>query len=146
MNATGLPARIAYATVALALSGRATFYSCMQLLPQYAANHPELDPGIDGYGIFQVAISISAAVALTLSLLLLTLPGVRHRKRRGRGGRMALAAVLVVGASVLFADQGFSFRYDLLFAVWLAYLMGFTVVRYGITDDVRRASSSKNMY
>jgi hypothetical protein len=142
MNAIGLPARITYAITGLAVSGWVTFAACMRILPEYVADHPELDPGGDGYSFFKIAVSLSAAVAVMMFLVLLTLPWVRHRKRRGRGWRIGLAGVLVVGASVLFADQGFRLRYDALFVVWLAYLMAFTFVRYGVVDEARRPSSS----
>jgi hypothetical protein len=146
MRAIGLPARVAYAGAAFVLSGAAVFYSCMHWLPEYVANHPEYDPGVDGYGIFKAAVCIAASIALTLSLPLLTLPGVRRRKRRGRAVRIALTGVVVVIASVLFTDQGFRLRYDLLFAAWLAYMMAFTFVRYGVTDEARRSTRPAKEY
>jgi hypothetical protein len=146
MKAIGLPVRVAYASAVLVLSGVATFYCCMHWLPEYTTAYPALDPDGEGYGVFKVAICIAVSVALTVSLPVLTLPGVRRRKRRGRGTRIAFTAVVVVIASVLFADQGLRLRCDLLFAAWLAYLMAFTFVRYGIRDDARRSSGSANEY
>jgi hypothetical protein len=146
MNVVGLPVRVAYASAVLVLSGVATFYGCMHWLPELTATYPALDPGGEGYGIFKSAICMAAGIALTLSLPVLTLPGVRRRKRRGRSTRIAFTAVVVVVASVLTADQGFRLRYDLLFAAWLAYLMAFTFVRYGVVDEVRRSSAPTNEY
>jgi hypothetical protein len=49
----------------------------------------------------------------------------------------------VVGASLLFADQGFRIVYDLIFAAWLSYLLAFTFIRYGVTDEARRRISQR---
>jgi hypothetical protein len=146
MKAIGLPVRVAYASAVLVLSGVATFYCCMHWLPGLTGIYPALDPEGEGYGIFKIALCVAASIALTLSLPVLTLPGVRRRRRRGRGTRIAFTAVVVVIASVLFADQGFRLRYDLVFAAWLTYLMAFTVVRYGVADEVRRSSGAATEY
>jgi len=146
MRAIGLPMRVAYGGAAFVLGGAAAFYGCMHWLPEYTVTYPELDPGGEGYGIFKAAICIAASIALTLSLPLLTLPGVRRRKRRGRGVRIAFTGVVVVIASVVFADQGFRLSYDLVFAAWLAYVMAFTFVRYGVVDEVRRSSAREKEY
>jgi hypothetical protein len=146
MNALSLPARIAYTAVAIPLGWAAGFYSCMRYLPGLGGNHPQLDPMMDGAGIFKVAICAGAAIALTVSLFALTLPWIRHRKRPGRPGRIALSCVLVVVASILFADLGFRIVYDLLFAAWLTYLLAFTFVRYGVIDQARRTSSRRGGY
>jgi hypothetical protein len=146
MKAIGLPARVAYAGTAFVLSGTAVFYIGMNWLPEYATTYPELDAGGAGYGIFKTAVCIAAWIALTVSLPALTLPGVRRRKLRGRGTRMAFTGVVVVTASLVFADEGFRLIYSLLFATWLAYVMAFTFVRYGVIDDVRRSSTSANSY
>jgi hypothetical protein len=144
MNGASLPARIAYAAIALPLGGGAGFYSCMRLLPGLTGMYPQVDPGGDGFGIFKLAICAGVAVAFTASLFVLTLPWVRHRKRRGRGVRIAFTCVLVVLASIAFADQGYGLMSDLAIAAWLTYTMAFTFVRYGVLDRARRSSASLN--
>jgi hypothetical protein len=146
MRGTSLPARIAYVLVALPLGAAAGFYASMQLLPQFTASHPKLDPAMDGGGIFRLALFVGAAVALTASLFALTLPWIRHRKRRGRGWRVGIAGALVMLLSVGFADQGYGLVADLAFVAWLTYSMAFTVVRYGVVDGPRRASASAEDY
>lgn len=146
MNVLSFPARIAYTAVAAPLGWAAGFYSCMRFLPVISARHPQLDPNLDGSGIFKIAICAGAAIALTASLFALTLPWIRHRKRPGRPGRIALSCVLVMLASILFADLEFGIVYDLLFAAWLTYLLAFTFVRYGVIDQARRASSNRGGY
>jgi len=140
MSATGLPARIAYACIALLLGGGVGFYSCMSFLPEFTTTYPQLDAGMDGSGIFKIAISVGAALALTASLIALTLPWSRHRKRRGRAWRISFSCVVVVFAAVLFADQRFGLIYDFAFIVWLTYFLTFTFVRYGVLDQARRSA------
>jgi hypothetical protein len=146
MNVLSFPARIAYTAVALPVGWAAGFYSCMRYLPGLSASHPQIDPNLDGSGIFKIAICAGAAIALSASLFALTLPWIRHRKRPGRAGRIAFSCVLVVIASIFFADLGFRIVYDLLFAAWLTYLLAFTFVRYGVIDQARRSSSSRGGY
>ncbi len=146
MDAASLPARIAYGAIALPLGGALGFYASMRLFPELTASHPDLDPNMDGFVIFKIAICLGVAIAFTASLLALTLPWVRHRKRRGRTWRLILTGAFVVFASVVFADQGFRLIYDLAFAAWLAYTMAFTFVRYGIIDQARRSSASAADY
>jgi hypothetical protein len=141
MKATGLPARIIYATLALPLSVAAGFYSCMYLLPRLMTRYPQIDPG-DGRGIFNLSLGIGAAVAFMAALYMLTLPWSRHRKRRGRPWRIAASVVLVIAASAWFSDMGHRLPLDLLFAAWLAYTMAFTFVRYGVLDRSKRSRSS----
>ncbi|HEV2647343.1 MAG TPA: hypothetical protein VGU46_13345 [Acidobacteriaceae bacterium] len=143
MKTIGLPARALSASAAFVLVGAVIFHICMRVLPGYVANHPEYNPGIDGYGMFKTAIGIAFASGLTLSLPLLTLPGIRRRRRGGRPVRTAVACGLVVGGSLLFAEEGFSLGSDVLFAAWLAYLLSFTFVRYGLRDEARRSSRTK---
>jgi hypothetical protein len=146
MNAVSLPARILYTAVALPLAGAAGFYSCMLLLPEFTASHPQIDPNMDGSGIFKIAICVGGAFAFAVSLFALTLPWIRHRKRGGRPWRIGFSCVVVVLASLLFADQGFKVAYDLVFAAWLTYTLAFTFVRYGVIDQARRPSSSSGHY
>ena len=146
MNAASLPARIVYASVALPLGGAAGFYSCLRFLPEFTASHTELDPAMDGSGIFKIALSVGAAVAFTACLFAITLPWSRRRKRRGRSGRIGFSGVVVMVASILFADQGFGLIYDLAFVAWLTYTMTFTFVRYGLLDQARRSSASAEAY
>jgi photosystem II stability/assembly factor-like uncharacterized protein len=60
-----------------------------------------------GSGIFKIAICVGAALAFAAALFTLILPWIRHRKRDGRPLRIAISCVVVVLASLLFADQGF---------------------------------------
>jgi hypothetical protein len=144
MNVASLPARIIYAVIALPAGGAVGFYSSMALLPKLAAIFPQLDPGVEGFGIFKMALGVGAALAFTLFLLALTLPWRRHRRRRGRAGRIAVSCVLVVVASAGLAGEGYSTVYDLAFATWLAYTMAFTFVRYGVIDQARGTSASSS--
>jgi hypothetical protein len=144
MNVRSLPARIVYTVIALPLAGAAGFYSCMRLLPEFTVNHPQIDPNMDGSGIFKIAICVGGALAFAASLFVLTLPWIRHRKRGGRPWRIGLSCVVVVLASLLFADQGFNLIYDFVFAAWLTYILAFTFVRYGVIDQARRSSSSSS--
>ncbi len=143
MSARSLLARIIYTAVALPLAGAAGFYSCIHLLPGLTANHPQIDPNMDGSGIFRIAICVGAALAFAATLFTLTLPWIRHRKRGGRPWRIAFSCLVVVLASLLFADQGFKLIYDLLFAAWLTYTLAFTFVRYGVIDQPRKSSSGR---
>jgi undecaprenyl pyrophosphate phosphatase UppP len=142
MRVSSLPARIVYTAVALPVVGAVGFYSCIHLLPSFTVSHPQLDPDMDGSGIFQIAICVGAALAFAAALFTLTLPWIRHRKRDGRLWRIALSCVVVVLASLLFADEGFELIYDFLFVAWLTYTLAFTFVRYGVIDQARRPSSS----
>lgn len=146
MNAASLPARIAYGAVALPLGGAAGFYSCMLFLPEFTASHTQLDPRMDGSGIFKIAIVVGAALAFTAALFALTLPWRRRRKRRGRAGRIGVSGVVVMLGSILFADQGFGLIYDLAFVAWLTYTITFTFVRYGLLDQAKRVSASNEAY
>jgi uncharacterized membrane protein YfcA len=138
-----------YALVAIPVGGAAGFYSAMALLPRLTGTFPQLDPDGNGYGIFKVALGTGIALAFSLSLLALTLPWKRHRKRSGRGGRIAATCALVVVLSAGLSVEGFSLVFDLLFAVWLAYTMAYTFVRYGVVDQTRRTprpASSSSAY
>jgi uncharacterized membrane protein YfcA len=139
MNASGLPARIGYTVVALPLGGVAGFYSSIWLLPKLAARFPQMDPGVDGRGLFNVALSLGAAVGFSAALVALTLPWRRHRKRRGRLWRFMLACVVVVVGSASFAAEVHGLVCDLAFVVWLAYTIAYTFVRYGVIDQARRS-------
>jgi hypothetical protein len=146
MNAAGLPARIVYAAIALPLGGAAGFYSCMRFLPEFTANHPQLDSGIDGSGIFKIALAVGMTIAFTACLFALTLPWSRRRKRRGRTWRIGVSGIVVMLASILFADQGFGLIYDLAFVVWLTYSVTFTFVRYGLLDQAKRSPAPAEAY
>jgi hypothetical protein len=141
MKVPSLPARIAYALMALPAGGAAGFYSIMFLLPQLAGKYPKLDTGMSGQGMFNLAVSVGAAIGFTAAIFALTLPWIRHRKRRGRPWRITASFVIVMVASVGFADMVPRLTLDLLFAAWLAYTMAYTFVRYGVIDDPRRVSS-----
>jgi hypothetical protein len=138
MKAVSLPARIVYTAVASPLAAAIGFYSCMYLLPDFTAAHPQIDSNLDGSGIFNIAVTVATSLAFTVALFTLTLPWIRHRNRTGRPWRMALSCVVVVLASLLFADQGFKLIYDLAFAAWLTYTLAYTFVRYGVVDQAAR--------
>jgi hypothetical protein len=116
MTAAKLPVRIAYAAVAFALSGAVVFFFCMRALPEFVPIFPELDPEMDGYLIFKIAICAAITFAFSISLYELTQPGTRPRKRRGRRLRLTLASVLVVVSSLGFNGLGLGWSCDLLFA------------------------------
>lgn len=141
MKMASLPARIAYAFMALPAGAAAGFYSIMLLLPHLVGKFPKLDTGMSGQGIFNLAVSVGAAIGFTAAISSLTLPWIRHRKRRGRPWRIAASFVVVLVASVVFADLVPRLILDLLFAAWLAYTMAYTFVRYGVIDDPRQTSS-----
>lgn len=142
MNATGLPARIMYATGALPAGAAAGFYVCMFLLPRLLASLPDADPGVDGRGIFNMALGVGAVVAFTATLFALTLPSLRHRKRHGRRWRILVSLILILSVSAWFSDMGHRLSTDLLFAVWLSYTVAFTFVRYGVLDQARLMPST----
>jgi uncharacterized membrane protein YfcA len=140
MNVVSLPARIAYALAAVPVGGAAGFYLSIWILPRLAMVFPQIDSDVDGYGMFKLALGVGAALAFTLSLLALTLPWKRHRQRGGRAWRIGASCVVVVVASTGLAADGYSLVYNLAFAVWLAYTLAFTFVRYGVVDQARRPS------
>ena len=136
MDGTKLPARIGYAVVALSAVGAAGFYASIWLLPKFASQAVD---GDDGYGLFRAALGIALGLGVTAALVGLTLPWKR-RKCRGRGRRIVVASVIVVLLSVAFASQEHKVIYDLLFAAWLAYVLAFTYVRYGVLDKPKTHS------
>lgn len=146
MNAHGLPARIGYAAVALPAGGAAGFYVCMLLLPRLTAKLPQLDPEMDGSGIFRLAVCVGAVAAFVFTLFALTLPWIRHRKRSGRSLRVVASCVFVVLASLGFTMETYWLPYAVIggiaFAALLTYVVAFTFVRYGIIDSTRRRPQS----
>jgi cyanate permease len=141
MNAKSLPVRIVYAVAALPLGGATGFYSIMFLLPKLVGKYPKLDAGMSGQEMFNLAVSVGAAIGFMAAIFALTLPWIRHRKRRDRPWRIAASFVIVLVASVGFADLVPRLILDLLFAAWLAYTMAYTFVRYGVIDEPRRVSA-----
>jgi len=131
-----------YAVLALALGGVAGFYAAMWEYPILLLRFQGIDADLDGHEIFNVALGAGAVVAFTSFLVALTLPWSRPRRRSGRGVRYAISGVLVVLASLAFAGLHHRVIYDLVFAVWLAYGLAYTYVRYGLRDPRRRRSSS----
>jgi uncharacterized membrane protein YfcA len=147
MTARGLPARIGYTVAALPLGGAAGFYSSIWLLPKLAGSYPQLDPGVDGRAFFDLALGVGAAMAFSAALLALTLPWSRHRKRRGRSWRITLSCVVVAVGSAAFSAEVHGLVYDLIFAVWMAYTVAYTFVRYGVVDQAgRKSGSTRNEY
>ena len=137
-----MPARIAYALVALPIGGAVGFYGGIWVLPRLVSFFQGSDWNIDDYLLFELALGLGTGLAFTASLIALTLPWKRRRRRGGRRTRIAISCVLVVMASLSFARQAHTLLYDLIFAAWLAYTMAFTFVRYGILDPPRRLSSA----
>jgi hypothetical protein len=137
MNAVGLPARIAYCLAAVPVAGAAGFYTGIWALPKLAKVFLGPEAGIEDYGFFLGAIAMGAGLAFALSMVALTLPWKRRRRRTGRAARVTISCVLVVFASLAFADRGHAVVYDLAFAAWMAYVLAFTVVRYGVRDRAK---------
>jgi hypothetical protein len=146
MTAAKLPVRIAYAAAAFTLSGTVVFFYCMRGLPELVRIFPELDPDMDGYLIFKIAICAAVTFAFSLSLYELTQPGARSRKRRGRRLRLVLASVAVVLSSLGFNGLGLGWTCDLLFAAWLTYTVAYTFVRYGVMDETKRVAGALEAY
>src|ERR1035437_4633451 len=142
MKATGLPARVVYSIVSLALGGEAGFWATLWLLPKAMLQLRGADTDIDGYELFQTALAIGAGVAFTAFLVALTLPWKRHRRRSGRRGRIAISCVFVVLAALAFAGLHHRVIYDVAFAAWLAYVTAYSYVRYGVLDSARRSVGS----
>ncbi|MGA1981222.1 MAG: hypothetical protein ABSG84_02030 [Acidobacteriaceae bacterium] len=141
--AASLPARILYTVVAVPLGGAAGFYSIMLLLPRLVARYPNLNTGLSGQEMYNLAVGVGAGLAFTVALFALTLPWIRHRKRSGRGWRVGLSCVLVVVTSAGFAAEVRRLIPDLVFAAWLTYTLAYTFVRYGVVDDAKRTFSSR---
>lgn len=140
MKKTGLPARIFYAVVALALGAAAGFYATLWEYPILLLRFQGANADLDGYEIFKTAVAVGVAFAYTAFLLALTLPWDRPRRRSGRRVRLAISAVIVVLASLAFAGLHHRAIYDLAFAAWLAYVTAYTYVRYGLLDPKRRST------
>jgi uncharacterized membrane protein YfcA len=141
MSATGLPARMVYGVFALALGGVAGFYATLWEYPILLLRFQGVDADLDGYEIFKVALGVGVAVAFTAFMAALTLPWSRHRRRSGRERRLAISGVFVVLASLAFAGLHHPVILDLAFAAWLAYVMAYTYVRYGLRDPRRRRTT-----
>lgn len=134
MKATGLAARILYAAIALPAGFAAGFCATVWLLPAVAPALEIASPPAHTEELFRLGLSVGAVVAVPAFLCALTLPWRRRRHRGGRKWRWAASAVIVVAASLVFADLGHRLRYDLLFAAWLSYMLTMTFVRYGLLD------------
>ena len=134
MSAENLPTRIGYAAVAFLAVAAAGFYATIWLAPRFT--RPTTDD--DGYELFRTAIGVAVAVGFSAALAGLTLPWKRRKRRSGRGRRIAISCVIVVALSVAFASQDHALLFDLLFAAWLAYMLAFTYVRYGLLDRSKR--------
>jgi hypothetical protein len=137
MRATGLAARITYAILAIPAALVVGFCVTAWFLPKVAPILGIASPPPQSEDLFRLALSVGAVLAVPAFLCALTRPWKRRRQRRGRNWRLAVSAVIVVAASLAFAGLGHSLRYDLLFAVWLAYTLALTFVRYGIVDRTR---------
>jgi hypothetical protein len=138
MSASSLPARIIYAVAAIPAAGAVGFYASLVLLPKLAGQSWYRFAPLDDQQIFLASIGVGALLAFPASLLALTMPWRRHRKRRGRVIRAILSAVLVLGVTLSFAQRGHAIAADLALTAWLAYIITFTYVRYGVLDRARR--------
>ena len=138
MSASSLFARILYAVVAIPAAGAVGFYASLVLLPKLAGQSWYRFAVLDDQQIFLASIGIGVLLAFPASLLALTMPWRRHRKRRGRVIRAILSAVLVMGVTLSFAAMGHAVGVDLALPAWLAYMLTFTYVRYGVLDRARR--------
>lgn len=127
-----------YAVVAIPAAGAVGFYASLVLLPKVAQIPGYPYAAMDEQQIFLASIGIGALLAFPASLLGLTMPWRRRRERRGRMLRAILAAVLVLGVTLSFAAKGHAVGVDLALAAWLAYILTFTFVRYGVLDRARR--------
>lgn len=137
MKATGLAARIIYAVLAIPAALTAGFCATAWLLPRVAPALGIASPPPQSEELFRLALSVGAILVVPAFFCALTLPWRRRRQRSGRNWRLAMSAVIVVAASLAFAGLGHTLRYDLLFAVWLAYTLTLTFVRYGLVDRKR---------
>jgi hypothetical protein len=144
MSAKSLPARIAYAVAAIPSAGAVGFYFGMVGLPQLARLPGDLALVMDGPHTFDSAIGIGALLAFTASLLALTMPWRRRRKRRGRPMRAFISTVIVFAVSLSFTEQGHALLLDLALVLWLAFTLTYTFVRYGVLDQPRRGSNSRD--
>lgn len=127
--------------IGLALGAVGGFYATMWEYPIVVLRFEGANADLDGYEIFMVALGVGAALAFTAFLLGLTLPWKRPRRRSGRRGRLAVAGVFVVVASLAFAGLRHPVIYDVAFAAWLAYLTAYTYVRYGVRDPKKRRAT-----
>lgn len=143
MKAATLTTRTVYAVIAFLLGAVVTFFYLMQVLPEFTRIFPELDPDLDGYLIFRISLCAAMLMASSLALYELTQPGARPRKSKGRDSRMAMASVVVVLSSLAFSGLGWRWFYDLIFAAWMAYNLGYTFVRYGVLDEVKQQDALK---
>jgi hypothetical protein len=141
MKWTGLPARMVYAVAALLAGFAVGFCATVWLLPVAGPMLGIASPAARSEELFRLALSVGAIVAVPAFLCGLTLPWRRRRHRRGRARRLAISAVIVVLASLVFAGAGHSVGYDLLFTAWLSYTFALTYVRYGLLDQ---KSSGRN--
>jgi uncharacterized membrane protein YfcA len=141
MRSTSLAARIAYAVVAVPAAGAVGFYCGIVLLPELARLPGDISLRMDGSQTFSAAIGVGALLAFTVSLLALTMPWRRRRKRRGRPMRAIISTVIVFVAAMIFTQRGHALILDLALVLWMAYVLTYTFVRYGVLDQPRRASS-----
>jgi hypothetical protein len=137
MKSTGLAARITYAILAVPAALAAGFCATAWLLPRVAPILGIATPPPQSEDLFRLALSVGAILVVPAFFCALTLPWKRRRQRSGRNWRLGLSAVIVVAASLAFSGLGHRLRYDLLFAVWLAYTLALTFVRYGLVDRKR---------
>ena len=145
MDARSLSARILYAVAALPAGFAVGFFATAYLLPWIAPDMGVASPPAESEDLFWLALNVGAIVSVPAVLCALTLPWRRRRHRRGRTWRLAVSAVIVVGASLVFAGAGHSLLYDLLFAAWLGLALALTFVRYGLVDHKSRSTMANDV-
>lgn len=143
MRASALPFRVLYALVAAPVASIGGFYAGVLLLPRIL---PGLhgDAAADaGWGDFVLAVLLAGAIGFTAFLYALTLPWRRLRRRRGRPLRITLSAALVLLVSVSAAAEAVPVGYIAGVTVWMALVLTFTFIRYGIRDGARSGQAPR---
>lgn len=139
MTATGLPARIAYAVVATPLAAIGGFSCGMFALTHGSAVwQAGLMPQPE-FVEFALSLIVAAAVAFPVFWWALTLPRIRLRRRAGRVWRTVFSALIVLVTSVAIRVDGVPLRYTIALMLWMAVILMFTFIRYGLVGGERRA-------
>lgn len=123
MWTTGLPLRVVYALVATPVAAIGGFYAAMFALTR---------AGDPGWGEFVLSVMVAGALGFAAFFFALCLPWRRLRRRQGRVLRIALAAALVLVASVSAAAEAVPTGYVVGLMVWMSIVLTFTWVRYGV--------------
>ena len=138
MKARGLPARIGYVVVATPAACVGGFYLGIWVLTRALPSLYGVQDANPGWQEFLFSLLVGGAAGFTTFFYALTLPWGRLRRRRGRTWRMAASALIVLVPSVMAAAEGVPLRYVAVLMVWLAVVLTFTFVRYGVLDRYGR--------